>query len=55
LGAFAHEDVILNIGRIPYSSMKNVPDGEYARGEVKIKFTTPKNKVLSGEETVYFN
>jgi tetratricopeptide (TPR) repeat protein len=55
LGLFAHKDVILNIGRIPYSSMKNVPDGEYAKGEVKVKFTTPKNKVLSGKETVYFN
>lgn len=55
LGAFAHKDVILNIGRIPYSDMKNVPGGEYAKGIVKIKFTTPKNKVVSGKETVYFN
>ena len=52
---FAHKDVILNIGRIPYSDMKNVPGGEYAKGIVKIKFTTPKNKVVSGKETVYFN
>jgi hypothetical protein len=55
LGSFAHEDVILNIGRIPYSSMKNVPDEEYAKGEVEVKFTTPENRVLSGKETVYFS
>lgn len=55
LGAFEHRAVILDIGRISYSEMRNVPNGEYDRGKVKIKFTTPTNKILSGMETVYFN
>ena len=55
LGSFQHEDIICNIGRIPYSDMNNVPDDEYARGDVRISFTTLNGTVFSGEETVYFN
>jgi hypothetical protein len=55
IGAFAHESIILNIGRIPYSAMNNVPESEYAKGIVRVEFTTKDGRVLSGEESVYFN
>ena len=54
MGSFQHTDTICNIGRISYSEMNNVPDDEYAHGDVRVEFTTG-NTTLSGEETIYFN
>ena len=53
LGAFAHNDTILYLGRIPYSKMYFVPSDEYAKGDVTIVFTTPDNRSLEGTESVY--
>jgi len=50
VGAFEHEGIILNAGRIPYSEIKPTTFS----GKVIINFTAPGGKKLYGDSTVIF-
>ena len=49
-GNFAHPIILLNIGRIPYSSMTGKPSGLSLN--VIISFVTPDGRKLSGDATI---
>jgi hypothetical protein len=49
-GNFAHPIILLNIGRIPYSSMTRKPSGLSLN--VIISFVTPDGRKLSGDATI---
>jgi hypothetical protein len=53
MGALEHEGLIYNVGRIPFEKLDkyNIREGT---GKVIITFTTPDNRTLTGEETIFF-
>jgi|WetSurMetagenome_2_1015567.scaffolds.fasta_scaffold00054_21 hypothetical protein len=51
-GAFEHEVIMFPIGRIVYSSFIMRPSN--MTGKVKVTFVTKDDRVLEGEETIFF-
>lgn len=52
MGNFQHEAIICNIGIIPKSNVEKYL-GDSGMAEVKLYFTTPDNKTLEGDETIF--
>jgi len=53
MGAFAHEVVLCNFGRIPYSAFSRMPDS--FSGKIKVTFTIPTGESFVGQDTILFD
>jgi hypothetical protein len=52
IGSFEHEAIIYNVGRASNEKMGRI--AEASSGKVTVRFTTPDNRTLEGEDAVYF-